>query len=279
VGGARRSGRSRRGGYCTRRPDGPEVVAWLERAQEDLGVAELLAQSPEPFHGPVCFHCQQAAEKALKAALVLGGCVPPRTHDLAALLDALRAVPVPGELLDHAARLTGFAVTVRYPGLPGACGPAESLRALLAARARPRTSRLHVTLPRTGAAHALLQHRRPLRRSPALHGPAAAAPARRAAVRGAEPVFRGACPAAVGQDHLAVGLRAALAGGWPARRAAGLLRGRPDDGGRLRGDRGGAAFRHAQRRACEPSDPPAPCAPGPRPALSPSCCCWTRSTR
>jgi HEPN domain-containing protein len=65
----------------------------------------------------VCFHCQQAAEKYLKALLVELRITVPRTHNLIALLPLL--APHHGELrrfrrgLDF---LTRFAVETRYPG-------------------------------------------------------------------------------------------------------------------------------------------------------------------
>ena len=52
------------------------------RRQEDLKAAELLARSKPPFHDIVCFHCQQAAEKHLKALLEELNIYPNEAHDL-----------------------------------------------------------------------------------------------------------------------------------------------------------------------------------------------------
>ena len=64
-----------------------------------------------------CFHAQQAAEKALKAALVAKGVPFPHTHDLARLIGLLDSCgsSVPYELRE-AAGLTVYAVATRYPG-------------------------------------------------------------------------------------------------------------------------------------------------------------------
>ncbi len=59
------------GRFFMRRPDDPEVKDWLTKVAEDYRVAQLLAESAEPLDDAICFHCQQAAEKLLKALLVL----------------------------------------------------------------------------------------------------------------------------------------------------------------------------------------------------------------
>jgi HEPN domain-containing protein len=97
-------------------PDEPEVGAWLQKVAEDYRVAEMLAQSKEPLDDAICFHCQQAAEKLLKALLVAAGVKPPRTHDLeelAALLPSSQPLPV--EIQDACAYLSELAVIPRYP--------------------------------------------------------------------------------------------------------------------------------------------------------------------
>jgi HEPN domain-containing protein len=65
----------------------------------------------------VAFHCQQVAEKALKALLVWHQVEFPKTHDIQRLLDLLSDVDsdVVGLVAD-AAELTPFGVEYRYPG-------------------------------------------------------------------------------------------------------------------------------------------------------------------
>lgn len=99
-----------------RRRDESSISAevWLRYAEEDLQVADVLR--PSGFHGPVCFHAQQAAEKALKGYLAwLGEEQLPRTHDLDELVTLVRGregrvPPVTGlpVLAEHA-------VATRYP--------------------------------------------------------------------------------------------------------------------------------------------------------------------
>ena len=88
----------------------------MDRARSDL----LLARSrPEGVHlADLCFHAQQAAEKAIKALLVARGIEFPYVHDLVFLLsllgDAGQAAP---ESVRLARELTRYASVTRYPGL------------------------------------------------------------------------------------------------------------------------------------------------------------------
>jgi hypothetical protein len=63
---------------------------WLAKVHEDLRAAEFLATAPTAFHYSVAFHCQQAAEKALKAYLTWHNLPFRRTHDLAGAVAAVR---------------------------------------------------------------------------------------------------------------------------------------------------------------------------------------------
>ena len=92
-----------------------ETRAWLLRAAEDLAAAAVLA-APATLRSAL-FHCQQAAEKSLKAFLTWHQTPFPKTHDLTLLsgfcleLDAsLDTVMAPS------LALTRFAVAMRYPG-------------------------------------------------------------------------------------------------------------------------------------------------------------------
>jgi HEPN domain-containing protein len=65
----------------------------------------------------LAFHSQQAAEKALKAVLVLQQIDFPRTHDLGLLLEMCSAAGcTETETLQPATGLTRYAVATRYPG-------------------------------------------------------------------------------------------------------------------------------------------------------------------
>ena len=96
----------------------------IDLAWEDARTVELLLSSPDPssMANTICFHCQQCAEKQLKAALHVMGEPAPRTHDVHALLGfAARSIPdaphEPWYLGEDAAFLTGLEASVRYEGL------------------------------------------------------------------------------------------------------------------------------------------------------------------
>jgi HEPN domain-containing protein len=90
---------------------------WARKAEADFRAAESLAAGTEPFHDQVCFHCQQSAEKYLKALLEELGRPVPKTHDLDQLLFLLQPTfPELGRLRRGLLVLTTFAVDARYPG-------------------------------------------------------------------------------------------------------------------------------------------------------------------
>ena len=98
----------------------PETSAaeWLRRAHTDLQVAQVLLRDGKVPAWPVGFHLQQAAEKALKAALVHAGRTPPRTHDLQYLVTAAAALaPSLSPWADHLLGLDDFSVAQRYPSM------------------------------------------------------------------------------------------------------------------------------------------------------------------
>lgn len=53
-----------------------EAGRWLAKADEDIAVAELALDHAPPLVDPAAFHCQQAAEKILKALLVAAAATP-----------------------------------------------------------------------------------------------------------------------------------------------------------------------------------------------------------
>lgn len=97
----------------------PEIRCWMEYADADLGVARHLLKTyrPQPLE-IICYHCQQAAEKAIKAvyiALAIPGGIP-RKHDLTFLLNQLRGqLDITPSLRQYADSLNAFGVLVRYP--------------------------------------------------------------------------------------------------------------------------------------------------------------------
>lgn len=93
------------------------TAQWVSKAEEDIEGARLLAVQPTPKRDSACFHCQQSAEKYLKALLQERGLPVPKIHILSALVQML--LPFEGTLrplqrsLKH---LTRYAVEYRYPG-------------------------------------------------------------------------------------------------------------------------------------------------------------------
>jgi HEPN domain-containing protein len=94
-----------------------EVRDWLARARLDARAAEHLLADGVDLAEPALFHCQQAAEKALKAFLVWHDRTFTRTHNLVALLNLCADVESDFTSLQAAAvALTPYAVAFRYPG-------------------------------------------------------------------------------------------------------------------------------------------------------------------
>ena len=89
---------------------------WLAKAKNDLLDADNNLQAEKVPFDTVCFHCQQAAEKLLKAFLVGNGQPAPRSHDLLLILE--RVLPLDNDaerLRDALALLMPYAVEIRYP--------------------------------------------------------------------------------------------------------------------------------------------------------------------
>jgi len=82
---------------------------------------------PDSEHDHVCFHCQQCAEKYLKALMEECGVVIPRIHDLDRLSNSLPSFqPSLRSLRRGLLVLTSFAVEFRYPGENATCRQAQA---------------------------------------------------------------------------------------------------------------------------------------------------------
>ncbi len=62
---------------------------WMKKAEEDELVVRNLLKDGGPY-SPICFHCQQMAEKLLKSLLIFMGQEFPKNHDLLALMTMLQ---------------------------------------------------------------------------------------------------------------------------------------------------------------------------------------------
>jgi len=92
------------------------VRSWLTKAASDLRSARILSKAEEPPLDAAIYHCQQTAEKAVKAFLVSRSVAPERTHDVRKL--AVQASELEAgfnQLIDSAAVLTPYAWEFRYP--------------------------------------------------------------------------------------------------------------------------------------------------------------------
>lgn len=89
---------------------------WLARARGDLAIARVPLPE-QAFYEDLCFHAQQAAEKALKAVYQHHRWSFRYTHDLEELISGLKekGLDLPPDVIEADA-LTGFAWEARYPG-------------------------------------------------------------------------------------------------------------------------------------------------------------------
>ena len=94
------------------------TAEWLAKAEEDFSVATGLARRRRLPTNSICFHCQQAAEKYLKALLQHNRPRFGKTHALEELL-RLVSDQVPGLALmsDDLKLLSDYSVRYRYPGI------------------------------------------------------------------------------------------------------------------------------------------------------------------
>lgn len=90
-------------------------LRWLQNAQADLALARIPLPRGVTYE-QLCFHAQQAAEKAVKAVLLKCGIDFPFTHNLQALLDLLPKDLTRPKELTEAVDLNPYAVATRYPG-------------------------------------------------------------------------------------------------------------------------------------------------------------------
>jgi HEPN domain-containing protein len=94
------------------------VEQWLSRALSNLDRARAGKVRDTILYEDLCFDCQQAVEKSLKALLVANDKESPHTHLIAHLLETLEqtGLKIPDNI-KAASDLTEYAVHTRYPGL------------------------------------------------------------------------------------------------------------------------------------------------------------------
>jgi HEPN domain-containing protein len=90
--------------------------SWMTKAANDLRGARILGSADDAPLDTGIYHCQQAAEKAVKAYLVFKELTPEKTHDVRRLtLAAAVFQPRFSEFINMAATLTPYAWEFRYP--------------------------------------------------------------------------------------------------------------------------------------------------------------------
>ncbi|GAA6620584.1 HEPN domain-containing protein [Scytonema sp. NUACC26] len=89
------------------------VQFWLKKAQRDLFAARKLSSELPDI---AIYHCQQAAEKALKGFLILHDTDPGDTHNINTLVKLASAFqPEFTTILKEAGYLSQYNQTYRYP--------------------------------------------------------------------------------------------------------------------------------------------------------------------
>lgn len=88
---------------------------WIQKANEDLLVVDKLTEFEIIATSAVCFHCQQAAEKFLKAFLISKEVEIRKTHNIEFLLAECSEFESGFSKIDPK-NLSDFGVDIRYPG-------------------------------------------------------------------------------------------------------------------------------------------------------------------
>jgi len=103
-----------------------ETREWLNIAEEELRSGEYLFE--QGLYRMVCYHAQQAVEKALKALLVEKEIPPPRTHNILDLCIALQELGSNPPLSEEESVFLTSVYRARYPAGLGILPSGEPLR-------------------------------------------------------------------------------------------------------------------------------------------------------
>ena len=94
-----------------------DTLSWFKKAHKDLRCAQIDVAADPPAPDDALYHCQQAAEKALKGFLVWHDQPFAKTHDLGKL--GRQAVDLDQSLeplIEEVVEFTKYAWIFRYPG-------------------------------------------------------------------------------------------------------------------------------------------------------------------
>jgi HEPN domain-containing protein len=97
----------------------PAVDEWVSKAEGDFLTAGREMQARKsPNYDAVCFHCQQCAEKYLKAVLQANDKHIPKIHNLIEIMALCLPLDSTFEMLRaDLVALERYSVRVRYPGI------------------------------------------------------------------------------------------------------------------------------------------------------------------
>lgn len=103
---------------------------WVIKANQDLEAAETLYKSRKA-NEIICFHCQQAVEKYLKALLVYGNIYFEKSHNLWVLAKKAMQLEPNFRLFEKQLKtLDAYYISTRYPGEAVEISRAEAKEAL-----------------------------------------------------------------------------------------------------------------------------------------------------
>jgi HEPN domain-containing protein len=92
------------------------VLEWLYFADADFDSALILNDAHRKHNEIICYHCQQAVEKYLKAFLCYNGVIPPKIHVLETLCALCSEFDSSfNDIAKDCSYLSPFAVQARYP--------------------------------------------------------------------------------------------------------------------------------------------------------------------
>ena len=94
-----------------------ETQQWITSAERDRDTVQILRAAPRRPYEIIAYHCQQCAEKYLKALYVQTDRKPPFIHDLLKLCRGVQDQCQDLENIEaNCERLTPFGTVTRYPG-------------------------------------------------------------------------------------------------------------------------------------------------------------------
>lgn len=92
------------------------INSWINKAEKDLLTAKHELSFPDVVTESVCFHCQQAVEKYLKAYLIFLGISFAKTHEIGELITKCEKKDKDISVFkEEADKLTDYAIEIRYP--------------------------------------------------------------------------------------------------------------------------------------------------------------------